>query len=343
MKKFLTILLKIGIFLNIVFLTSMHSFVYASAKMAPYLTKAQIERKKIFTILFWVVMILGKVIYGMKRESQNETFKQQTVTQKPAVTVAQIIAKRESVYIGDDATAPNARMINILETDLLSDMVEKLARDYLPLMPNSVWAVDSGNRVIAYIITDDRKGLFSYELCLSNQLFLETGIKALYCSYFSSYGEKLPPIETAKRSMKRHFIEKLRIDDGSLYIWGELVGQLHIIETVEWNDEEIRIHFAEGYLHIYRPTNVINEKNQLIIGQAMKVLWIWYESGKAHTHENMYIRQYTKTRQGIILRAEGKQSDIRDDDGVVFQPLNEQAVYLEQNTSSVSHIPETDY
>lgn len=75
----------------------------------------------------------------------------------------------------------------------------------------------------------------------------------------------------------------------------------------------------------------------------MKVLWIWYESGKAHTHENMYICQYTKTRQGIILRAEGKQSDIRDDDGVAFQPLNEQAVYLEQNTSSVSHIPETDY
>lgn len=107
MKKFLSILLKIGIFLNIVFITSMNSFVYASAKMAPYLTKAQIERKKIFTILFWVVIILGRVIYGMIRESQNETFKQQIVTQKPAVPVAQIIAKRESVCIGDDATVPN--------------------------------------------------------------------------------------------------------------------------------------------------------------------------------------------------------------------------------------------
>ncbi|MDE7205693.1 MAG: hypothetical protein K2N90_00755 [Lachnospiraceae bacterium] len=122
-----------------------------------------------------------------------------------------------------------------------------------------------------------------------------------------------------------------------------MVGQLHVVETVEWNDAEIRIHFAEEYLHIYQPANIINEKNQLIIEDAMKILWIWYDYGKAHTHENMYVRQYTKTAQGVILRAEGKLNNISDDDGVIFQPMKEQAVYLEQKFSSASHIPETDY
>ena len=325
------------------FLTSMCFFVHASVKMAPYTTKAQIEKEKLFSFLFFAVGILGRVIFGMKRSKRDETFERQTITVETAVPVAQIKVKRESVCMGDDATAPNVRMIDILEKDMLSDMMVKLARYYLPHMPNSVWAIDSGKEVIAYIIMDDRNGSFSYELCLRNQVFLETGIKALYCSFFSAYGEKFPPIGTAKRCMRSRFMEKLRINDGSLYIWGEMVGQLHVVETVEWNNEEIRIHFAEGYLHIYQPTNIINEKKQLIIGDAMKILWIWSDCGKACTHENMHIRQYTKTAQEIILRVEGKQSDISDDDGVIFQPMKEQAICLEQKFSSVSHIPETSY
>ena len=75
----------------------------------------------------------------------------------------------------------------------------------------------------------------------------------------------------------------------------------------------------------------------------MKILWIWYDYGKAHTHENMYVRQYTKKAGGIILRMEGKQNEISDDDGVIFQPTKEQAVCLEVKFSATVHIPETDY
>lgn len=308
-------------------------------------------------ILFFVVMIVGRVIVAIIRdgkreeqERQEEAYKRQAATGNTTVDttvisplpVAQIRVDRDSVCVGDDATAPNTVLIDLLETDLFSDIVKKVVR-HLPLMPNSVWAIDSGQEVIAYVITDDRKGFYSYELCTRNWNCVIAGIKALHCSYFCSYGEKTPTLETAKRCMRRRFMEKLKVKDGSLCIWGEQVGQLHMIETVEWNNEEIRIRFAEGYLQIYEPTNITNEDKQLIIGSASKVLWIWYECGKVHTNDTMYVRQFIKTAEGSILRAEGKQSDVDDDDRVEIQPTAGQAVILEQQVSSVSHIPKTTY
>lgn len=304
-------------------------------------------------ILFFVVMIVGRVIVAIirdgkreERERQEEAYNRQATTGNTTVIsplpVAQIRVDRDSVCMGDDATAPNAVLIDLLETDLFSDMVKKVVQ-HLPLMPNSVWAIDSGQEVIAYVITDDRKGFYSYELCTRDWNCVIAGIKTLHCSYFCSYGEKTPPIVEAKRCMRRRFMEKLKVKDGSLCIWGEQVGQLHMIETVEWNNEEIRIRFAEGYLQIYQPTNITNEDKQLIIGSASKVLWIWYEYGKEHTNKMLHVRQFTKTAEGSILRAEGTQSDVDDDDGVEIQPTAGQAVVLEQQVSSVSHIPKTAY
>lgn len=312
------------------FLTSNFFFVHASYEMYPTKNSTPNARTlfRILCLVAGIFLAICREKFGREQKKWDKTYERQNITPETTMPVAQIKVKRESVCMADDATAPNERMIDILEKDMLSDMIKKLARYYLPHMLNSVWAVDSGNRVIAYIIMDDRKGLCSYELCLEDQVFLETGIKELYCSYFSAYGGKYPPIDTAKRRMRSRFMEKLRMNDGSLCIWGELVGQLHVVETVEWNNEEIRIHFTEGYLHIYQPTNIINDKKQLIIGDAMKILWIWYDYGKAHTHENMYVRQYTKKAGGIILRMEGKQSEISDDDNVIFQPTKEQAVCL---------------
>ncbi|MDE7268468.1 MAG: hypothetical protein K2N89_13480 [Lachnospiraceae bacterium] len=249
------------------------------------------------------------------------------------MSVAQIKVDRQSVCMGDDVTAPNEKMIDVLETDMLSDVVEKVSI-YLPKMSNAVWAVDSGKEVIAYIIMDDGNNSFPYELCIQNQLFLQMRLKSLHCSYFPSYGEEIPPLEKAKYCMKERFIEKLKVNGGSLCIWGEWFGRphdnFHIIETVQWSKDEIRIHFAgEEALYIYQPTNIINAENQLIIGDAVKVLWVWYYYGKPHVYENLYVRQYIKKADGTILRAEGKQSEISDDDGVLFQPIKEQAVCLE--------------
>ena len=52
----------------------------------------------------------------------------------------------------------------------------------------------------------------------------------------------------------------------------------HMVETVQWEKDEIRIHFAdEEALYIYQPTNITNADNQLLIGDAAKVLWVWYD------------------------------------------------------------------
>ncbi|MBD5452398.1 MAG: hypothetical protein HDR25_07135 [Lachnospiraceae bacterium] len=332
MKKILKILLDLWILLNmVIFSTSNLCFVYASYEMYPTKNSPPNARTlfRILCLVAGIFLAICREKFGREQKKWDETYERQI----------QIKVDRESVYIDDDATVPNERIINILETDMLSDVVKKVARHYLPLMSNSVWAVDSGKAVIAYIIMDDRNASFSYELCLRNQVFLETRIKTLHCSYFSADGKEFPPIETAKRCMENRFKEKIKIKGGNLCIWGELVGQRHVIEIIEWNNEVIRIHFAEGYLHIYHPTNIINTENQLVIGDALKVLWIWYDYRNAytydyrnaHTHDYCYVREYTKNTEGIIFRTEGKQSEqseISNDDGVLFQPTKEQAVSL---------------
>ena len=267
-----------------------------------------------------------------KKFHLKRLFERKIITETNTVRITQINVDRQSVCMGDDVTAPNEKMIDISETDMLSDVVEKVAM-YLPKMSNAVWAVDSGKEIIAYIIMDDRNVSVPYELYIKNQVFCQMGIKALHCSYFPSYDEEVPPLEKAKRCMEGRFIEKLQIKGGSLCIWGEWFGRphdnFHMVETVQWGKDEIRIHFAdEEALYIYQPTNITNADNQLLIGDAAKVLWVWYDYGKAHTYENLYVRQYTKTADGTIIRAEGKRGDIRDDDGTIFQPTKEQAVCL---------------
>ena len=73
---------------------------------------------------------------------------------------------------------------------------------------------------------------------------------------------------------------------------------------------------------------IINENERLVIKDATRVLWVWYDYGREHTYENLYVRQYTKSADGKIIRAEGKRHAIKKDDGVVFCPVGENAVDL---------------
>ncbi len=252
---------------------------------------------------------------------------------------------RESVCLGDDCTAPNEKLFPIGKRDKLSDIFRMIA-EYLPHMYDVVWAVDSGKKVIGYIVMDMMEQV-RYEFCLEDQVFCELDIKALHCSYFHPGScmytkgengvviEKHPECRTlldkAKCCMQERFLYELKVKGGGLCIWGEWFGRphdnFHIVDTVRWEKNEIILRFEEGEaLYISNPMGIINEKEQLIIRDARRILWVWYYYGREHTYDNMYVRQYTKSADGKIIRAEGKRCDIRDGDGVVFRPMGENAI-----------------
>lgn len=244
----------------------------------------------------------------------------------------EIKVDRQSICMADDVTAPNESVIEVTERDALMDVMVKVAA-YLPQIDDSVWAVDSGKEVIAYILLDGHGIPARYKLCKKNQRFLKMEIRMLHCSYFHSKGESRSLLERAEQCMKERFVEKLKIDGGSLCIWGEWFGRphdnYHAVESVRWEKDEIQINFQEGEsLFIYKPEKILNGKKKLVIGNAQKVLWVWNAYGRAQVYENMFVRQYTKDANGMILRAEGKRKDVRDGDGSAFHSNDGAAVWL---------------
>ena len=81
-------------------------------------------------------------------------------------------------------------------------------------------------------------------------------------------------------------------------------------------------------MYISNPKNIVNEEKQLLIGDASKVLFVWYYYGKEQTYENMYVRQYSKDSDGNILRSEGKRRDVGINDGTEFHAKGENAVCI---------------
>lgn len=239
---------------------------------------------------------------------------------------------RQSVCMGDDVAAPNEDIIEISESDTLMNVVGKVAQ-YLPQKANAVWAVDSGREVIAYILLDKKGEPTQYELCKENRNFFKMKIRALHCSYFYSMQENITLLERAKICMKERFVQTLQITGGSLCIWGEWFGKpqdkFHIVDTVRWGKDEIKIYFLdEESLFIQNPVMIVNEEKWFLIEDASEILWVWYDYGKVHHYENMYVRQYIKKGDGTILRAEGKRRDVREGEGILFHPIKNTAVYI---------------
>ncbi len=73
---------------------------------------------------------------------------------------------RQSICMGDDCTAPNEKLLPIGEKDMLSDIF-RMIKVYLPQMRDVIWAVDSGKKVIGYIIVGI-DGQVQYELCIKD-------------------------------------------------------------------------------------------------------------------------------------------------------------------------------
>ena len=257
----------------------------------------------------------------------------------------QISVDRESVCMGDDVNAPNEKILDLDEGDVLSDVLGKVA-EYLPQMSDVIWAVDSGRKVLGYIIMDKNQEIH-YELCQPDMIFSEMKVSALHCSYFypnrfisnvnGEVTERFPEQKTfldkVRYCMKDRFLEELQIDGGSLRIWGEWFGRpydnFHRIKSVRWERDEIVINFDQcESLYISNPSKIVNEEKQLLISDASKVLWVWYDYGKDQTYDNMYVRQYRKDKDGIILRAEGKRRDVKNDDGIAYQAKGENAVCI---------------
>lgn len=254
---------------------------------------------------------------------------------------------RQSVCMGDDCTAPNEKLLSVCEKDMLSDIFQKISV-CLPQMCDVIWAVDSGKKVIGYIITDANNQV-RYELCLKDQVFCELGIEAMHCSYFHQKSfeyqnekngriiEKYPEcrnlFDKVRCCMNERFLYELKVNGGSLCIWGEWFGRpcdnFHTIETVQWRNNEVILQFKdEEFLSVSSPVGIVNEKAHLVIRDASQILWTWYPCGREHTYENLYVRQYTKRADGTILQAEGKRCDIKNSDGTVFYPVGDNAVYL---------------
>lgn len=257
----------------------------------------------------------------------------------------QISVDRESVCMGDDVNAPNEKILDLDEKDLLSDVLGKVAA-YLPQMSDVIWAVDSGRKVLGYIIMDKNQEI-CYELCQPDMFFSEMKISALHCSYFyrnrfisdvnGEVTERFPEQKTfldkVKHCMKERFLEELQIEGGTLCIWGEWFGRpydnFHRVKSVRWERDEIVIYFdRDELLRISNPSKIVNEEKQLLIGDASKVLWVWYYYGKERTYDNMYVRQYRKDKDGIIFRAEGKRRDVKNDDGIAFRAKGAKAICI---------------
>ena len=256
-----------------------------------------------------------------------------------------ISVDRESVCMGDDCNAPNEKVLDLSEEDKLTDVFRKVA-EYLPQMSDVIWAVDSGRKVLGYIIMDKDRTIH-YEICQPDGIFSDMKINALHCSYFfpnrficnvdgeikEKYPEQKTFLDKVRFCMQERFLGEIQINGGSLCIWGEWFGRpydnFHRVKSVRWERDKIVIDFAQGEsLYISNPKNIVNEEKQLLIGDASKVLFVWYYYGKEQTYENMYVRQYNKDSDGNILRSEGRRRDVGINDGTEFHAKGENAVCI---------------
>lgn len=93
-----------------------------------------------------------------------------------------IYVERDSVCMGDDCNAPNAKELYYGDHDRLSDFMIEVA-NYVPAMRNVVWSVACADEIIAYLIFDDDSGC-KYELEIQDIKVSELVEQKIYCAYY---------------------------------------------------------------------------------------------------------------------------------------------------------------
>ncbi len=93
-----------------------------------------------------------------------------------------IKATRDSVCMGDDCNAPNARELDYKPDQRFSEWLSVVA-DYVPTMHNVVWSVHCKSKLLAHLVFND-KGNFTVELVVPDQKTSVLAIHEIYCRYY---------------------------------------------------------------------------------------------------------------------------------------------------------------
>lgn len=103
-----------------------------------------------------------------------------------------IYVERDSVCLGDDCNAPNAKNLDYEDDERLSDFIDAVAK-YVPTMREVVWSVSCKDETIAYLIFDENAN-YKYELSIQDVKVSDLVEKKLYCRYY--YERKLLDFHT---------------------------------------------------------------------------------------------------------------------------------------------------
>lgn len=93
-----------------------------------------------------------------------------------------IHAERDSVCMGDDCNAPNAKDLDYETNELLSSFMDSVA-NYVPHMKDVVWNVVCKDRTIAYLNFDENAD-YKYKLLIPDMKVSELDDKKIYCIYY---------------------------------------------------------------------------------------------------------------------------------------------------------------
>lgn len=94
----------------------------------------------------------------------------------------EIYAERDSVCMGDDVAAPNAKTWICDEQNRISDLL-KWACTYVPEMKNVVWTVTSGNEILGHLVSGD-SGSYTAELSVSDRGITGLNEPRIHCRYW---------------------------------------------------------------------------------------------------------------------------------------------------------------
>ena len=92
-----------------------------------------------------------------------------------------IHAERDSVCIGDDVTAPNAKDFFFLRNKPIDDLMQSLC-DYVPRMKDVVWEVACKGIVSGHLFSDET-GQYQYKTTGSIQFISELPEHKIFCRY----------------------------------------------------------------------------------------------------------------------------------------------------------------
>ena len=96
--------------------------------------------------------------------------------------------ERQSVCMGDDANAPNAKELGYEQDMLLSEFLDVIAKN-IPIRfegQHTIWCIENDKRPIALLETDV-DGNYSNELLVGDSFIKDLERKNVYCRYFYDY------------------------------------------------------------------------------------------------------------------------------------------------------------